>query len=86
MRIAFNALGLNPGHNGGAESVFLNLVKGFTVYGQSNELVFFCYPEMQDRIKTIYPTADCVVVRHGDKDNLSRSYMLKVQTFVFYKI
>ena len=86
MKIAFNALGLNPGHNGGAESVFLNLVKGFAVNMFKDDLVFFCYPKMSELIKSIYPDSTCVVVSLQGKENLSRFEMLKIQSFYFHKI
>ena len=86
MRIAFNALGLNPGHNGGAESVFLNLVKGFVANKVQHDLVFFCYPKMSGLIKAIYPDSECVVVSHPGKDSLSRFEMLKIQSFYFHRI
>lgn len=86
MRIGFNALGLDPSHKGGAESVFLNLVKGFELLGVSSDITYFCYPDIVETIKSFSPSSEIVVVACGNKTHLSRMDMLLTQTKVFHKL
>lgn len=86
MKIAFNALGLYPDHNGGAESVFLNLVKGFVQHGISKDVTYFCYPEMAARVHLLSPESTIEIVKHKDKNHLSRIDMLITQSFTFHRI
>lgn len=86
MKIGINALGLQPSHRGGAESVFLNLVKGFNNIGYSDKIIYFCYPQMADVVRERSAKSEIVIVRDIINDKHARISACIVQTFVFHRI
>ncbi len=85
MKIGINALSLEPSHNGGAESVLLNLAKGFKKIGYGNNIVYFCYDKLAERLKEIAQDSEIIVVDYMGVAKHERTGVLKTQAKWFHK-
>ena len=86
IKICVNALSLQPNHKGGAESVFLNLAKGFRSQGYAKNITYFCYPEMAEAVKKITSESKVIIIENLINEKHARISAEIVQTKVFHRI
>lgn len=86
IKICVNALSLQPTHKGGAEAVFLNLVKGFRNQGYAKNITYFCYPEMAEIVSRITPESEVIIVENMINEKHARISAELVQTKIFYRM
>lgn len=87
MKVGINCLGFVENKSCGAEEVLLNLVRGFRKFQYENELVFFCYPLMKQKIERLIERAEYIVFPCAKKAYRHELfYVTKVQSRLFHKI
>lgn len=86
IKICVNALGFQPSHKGGVESVLLNLAKGFRIHGYARNITYFCYRNIGDLLRKITSESEIVIMENMIAEKKARTSAELVQTFIFHRL
>lgn len=70
--IAFNYIYLSKKHAGGKDQVGINLLKGISQSGFTDEILIICYQHSEELLKSIIPSAEFLVLKPHTGGELKR--------------